>query len=169
MPLLLMSWLLESSGHQRQWWLRRINGSLFMSNNFNYSCNLSVKICFVIPDVNSTWQGLITQDQSLSTIEVLTSDSNYGVFCTDGWTQHYHDDVIKWKHFPRHWPFVRGIHRSPVNSPHKGQWHGALMFFFHLCLNKRLSKHSWFATPSPSLWRHCNNHKGGYLLNLVFA
>ena len=32
-----------------------------------------------------------------------------------------HDDVIKWKHFPRSWPFVRGIHRSPVNSPHKGQ------------------------------------------------
>ena len=39
-----------------------------------------------------------------------------------------HDDVIKWKHFPRYSPFVRGIHRSPVNSPHKGQWHGALMF-----------------------------------------
>ena len=35
-------------------------------------------------------------------------------------------DVIKWKHF--YWPFVRGIHRSPVNSPHKGQWRGALMF-----------------------------------------
>ena len=30
------------------------------------------------------------------------------------------DDVIKWKHFPRYWPFVRGIHRSPVDSPHKG-------------------------------------------------
>ena len=39
-----------------------------------------------------------------------------------------HDDVIKWKHFPRYWPFVRRIHRSPVNSPHKGQWRGALMF-----------------------------------------
>ena len=39
-----------------------------------------------------------------------------------------HDDVIKWTHFPRYWPFVRGIHRSPVNSPHKGQWRGALMF-----------------------------------------
>ena len=38
-----------------------------------------------------------------------------------------HDDVIKWKHFPRYWPFVRGIHRSPVNSPNKGQWRGALM------------------------------------------
>ena len=39
----------------------------------------------------------------------------------------YHD-VIKWKHFPRYWPFVRGIHRCPLNSPHKGQWRGALMF-----------------------------------------
>ena len=35
-----------------------------------------------------------------------------------------HDHVIKWKHFPLYWPFVG----SPVNSPHKGQWHGALMF-----------------------------------------
>ena len=25
-----------------------------------------------------------------------------------------YDDVIKWKHFPRCWPFVRGIHRLPV-------------------------------------------------------
>ena len=25
--------------------------------------------------------------------------------------RHSHDDVIKWKHFPRNWPFVRGIHR----------------------------------------------------------
>ena len=39
-----------------------------------------------------------------------------------------HDDVIKWKHFPRNWPFVPEIHRSPVNFPHKGQWRGALMF-----------------------------------------
>ena len=31
-----------------------------------------------------------------------------------------HGDVIKWKHFPRYWDYVRGIHRSPVNSPHKG-------------------------------------------------
>ena len=39
------------------------------------------------------------------------------------------DDVIKWKKFPRHWPFVRGIHRWPVNSQHKGQWRGALVLF----------------------------------------
>ena len=39
-----------------------------------------------------------------------------------------------WRHqmetFPRYWPFVRRIHRSPVNSPHKGQWRGALRFSF---------------------------------------
>ena len=26
-----------------------------------------------------------------------------------------HDDVIKSEHFPRYWPFVRGIHRSSTN------------------------------------------------------
>ena len=70
-----------------------------------------------------------------------------------------HDDVIKWKHFPRHWTFVRGIHRSPVNSPHKGHWRGALLFSLICAFNKRLSKRSWgwwFETPSRSLWRHCN-------------
>ena len=36
--------------------------------------------------------------------------------------------VIKWKHFSRYWPFMRGTHRSPVNSPHKCQWRGDLMF-----------------------------------------
>ena len=69
-----------------------------------------------------------------------------------------HDDVIKWKRFPRYWPFVRGIHRWPVNSLHKGQWRGALVFFY-LLLNKQLSKQWWwwwFETPSPPLWRHCN-------------
>ena len=39
-----------------------------------------------------------------------------------------HDDVIEWKHFLRYWPFVRGIHRWPVDSPHKGQWRGILLF-----------------------------------------
>ena len=30
------------------------------------------------------------------------------------WYWPIHDDVIKWKHFPRYWPFVRGNDRSPV-------------------------------------------------------
>ena len=49
--------------------------------------------------------------------------------CSSAWAVYlnHHDDVIKWIYFPRYWPFVRRIHRSPVNSPHKGQWRGALM------------------------------------------
>ena len=35
---------------------------------------------------------------------------------------------MKWKHLPCYRPFVRGIHRSPVDSPHKGHWRGTLMF-----------------------------------------
>ena len=43
--------------------------------------------------------------------------------------------VVSWwrnemETFSRYWPFVRGIHRLPVNSPHQGQWRGALMFSF---------------------------------------
>ena len=30
---------------------------------------------------------------------------------------------------PRYWLFMRGIHRWPVNSPHKGQWRGPVMFW----------------------------------------
>ena len=95
-----------------------------------------------------------------------------------------HDDVIKWKHFLRYWPFVRGIYRSLVNSPHRGQWRGALMLvrldlfnddtrpsghissprwsfdvFFDLRLIKRLSKHSrgwWFEMLLRPLWCYCN-------------
>ena len=85
--------------------------------------------------------------------------------------QHFHDDVIKWKHFSRSWPFVRGIHRSrwipqrPVTR--------SFDVFFDLRLNKRLSKQPWswwFEKPSWLLWRQCNDYKGqaqhGFLLRL---
>ena len=64
-----------------------------------------------------------------------------------------HDDVIKWKHFPRYWPFVWGIHRSPVNSHHDKASDAEPR------LKKGLSKQSrrlWFEMSSRSLWRHCN-------------
>ena len=47
----------------------------------------------------------------------------------------------------------------PVNSTHKGQWRGPLMFFY-LRPNKRLIKQPWgwwFETPSWSLWHQCND------------
>ena len=52
--------------------------------------------------------------------------------CNRTWEKTYycqpHDDVIKWKHFPRNWPLCAGNSPVPVNSAHKGQWRGALMF-----------------------------------------
>ena len=56
---------------------------------------------------------------------VFQSRCSVGPILTD--TNLLYDDVIKWKHFPCYWPFVREIHWSLVNSPHKGQWPGALM------------------------------------------
>ena len=65
-----------------------------------------------------------------------------------------HDDVIKGKQFPRYWPFVRGIHRSPVNSPHKGQWRGALIFTL-ICA--RIN--GWVNNrEAGDLRRHCAHH-----------
>ena len=57
-------------------------------------------------------------------------NTKFGLYHDDvmAWKRYAHDDIIEWKHFPRYWPFVRRIHRSPVNSPQKGQWRGALMF-----------------------------------------
>ena len=50
-----------------------------------------------------------------------------GILYQQRLSSYCHHNVIKWKHFPRYWSFVRGIHRSSVNSPHKGQWRGALV------------------------------------------
>ena len=59
---------------------------------------------------------------------VLSSEHAWLVDSLNWIGRNAHDGVIKCNHFPRYWPFVRGIHRSPVDSPNKGQWRGALMF-----------------------------------------
>ena len=76
----------------------------------------------------------------------------FGLWLSTSWWRHQMET------FSALLAFVRGIHRSPVNFPHKGQWRGALML--SLICNKRLSKQSrrwWLETPSRSLWRHCND------------
>ena len=66
----------------------------------------------------------------------------------------FHDDVIKWKHFPSYSPFVglRWILRTKASGDE-------LWCFFDLRLNRRLSKQSWgwwFKTQPRPLWRHSN-------------
>ena len=44
------------------------------------------------------------------------------------WVIMVHAIVINWKYIPCYWPFMRGIHQSLADSPHKGQRHRVLMF-----------------------------------------
>ena len=70
-----------------------------------------------------------------------------------------HDDVIKWKHFPRYWPFAREF---PTQRPVTRSFD----IFFDLRLNQRLSKQAWgwwLETLSRPLWRYRNAR---WLLNL---
>ena len=62
--------------------------------------------------------------------------------------------LFKWKYFPRHCPFARGLHWSPVNPPHKGQWHGSLMFSLICpCIN------GWVNNRKAGDWRrYCAQH-----------
>ena len=65
--------------------------------------------------------------------EPLLNTWSYVTLFADAYMWHQvqwaHGDVIKWKHFSALLVVCAGIHRSPVNSPHKGQWCGALMFY----------------------------------------
>ena len=69
-----------------------------------------------------------------------------------------HDDVIKWKHFPHYWPFVREF-TGPGEFPAQKPVTRSFDVFFDLRLNKRWSKQPWgwwFETLSRQLWRHRN-------------
>ena len=78
----------------------------------------------------------------------------------------FHDDVIKWKHFPRYWPFVLRVTGLCVGNslvidefPTQRPVTRSFDVFFDLRLNKRLSKQSWgcwFEMLSCPLWRHHN-------------
>ena len=50
---------------------------------------------------------------------------------------------------------VRGIHWSPVNSPHKGQWRGAWMFYF-TCAWTNIWVNNRVAGDLRRHWAHCD-------------
>ena len=52
----------------------------------------------------------------------------------------YNNDVMTCKGFPHYWPFVRGIQRQPVDSPHKGPVKQSFHIFFVISRNKLLNK-----------------------------
>ena len=76
---------------------------------------------------------------------LLILHSWYGCWIGDSWhaTMNYYAafwlsrvDVIKWKYFPRYWPFMRGIHQSPAQRPMTRSFD----VFFDLRLKDRVSK-----------------------------
>ena len=103
--------------------------------NRQYSAVLVVTICHYD---NMKWTGVNKYLNSLNRVMSNQRDELITRKCHEEphrcsirkilWS--FNDDVIRWKHFPRYWSFVRGIHRSTVNSPHNSQWRGALMFLW---------------------------------------
>ena len=89
-----------------------------ISNVLNVKHNLGIGILSFQINIILKWTSGDLVDGELGVVQQATSSVR---------AAHYY--VIKWEHFPHYWPFVRGIHRSPVDSPHKGQWRGALVFF----------------------------------------
>ena len=111
------------------------------------ACELS-KTEFILLDRDKApiWKASLSFDMFLNLAELHVRICKVFVPISDKYIQHHyskvhnqnalnavcfganHDDVIKWNYFPRYWPFVRLIRRSPVNSSHKGQSREALMF-----------------------------------------
>ena len=87
--------------------------------------------------------GTVRRYNSLGSVYAIRHSSLYIILC-----------VTWWRHQIETFP--------AENSPHKGQWRGALVIFY-LRLNKRLSKQPWgwwFETLSRPLWRHrSESHK----------
>ena len=85
---------------------------------------------------------------------------NYGQPCTivplacHSPLQQIYDDVIKWRHLPRNWPFFAGNSLVTGEFPSQRPVTRSFDVLFDPHLNKRLSEQSrgwWFETPSRSL------------------
>ena len=105
----------------------------------------------VMPHVHvwTHWGQVFVHILCVQLIENFVTKTSYGRY------------VSWWRHeieaFSASLSFCAG--NSPVNSPHKGQWRGALMLSL-ICtwingwVNNREA--GWFETPSHPLWRHRN-------------
>ena len=109
----------------------------YFQNNWTRLTVVSVRpspsVLWSIPETTTrsrcktpSWLASLTRMRAITWIRTLRKRHPSQSLCKK--VRSFYDDVIKWKHFPRYWPFVGEIHQSTVNSPHKGQWRGAVMF-----------------------------------------
>ena len=109
--------------------IRRIHWETFRESSAEVEQLQNLEPKFTLnPNLTSFCLSIISFNSGLVVLKFCTEHgSDTAVPCAQFQKIERHDDAIKWKHVPRYWPFVRGIHRSPVNSLHKGQWRRALM------------------------------------------
>ena len=126
-----------------------------------YRCNLQYISTGSVDGLASNWWEAITWADVDQTLWRHMNKIILYLFCQDT-THCIHYDVIKWKHFPRYWPFVICEGNTPVIGGFPSQRPVACSFdvFFDLHFNKRLSiqlRRRWLETPSQSLLRHSND------------
>ena len=73
--------------------------------------------------------------------------------------------IIKWKHFPRYWPFVRGIHRSPGGFPSQRPVTRSFDVFFDLGLNDGWTN----SRDAGDLRRHHAHYEVSVMCDLYFV
>ena len=143
----------------RQWeaiWASFINLHGFMISISTSSKSISSSVCWAIRVYFEQGVFISVFTTALLCLSLYSASQNYPhILCFVVLSESSHDDVIKWKHLPRYWSCVRGIHRSPVNSPHKGQWRRALMFSF-ICV----WINGWVNNHEAGDFRRCRAHYG---------
>ena len=73
-----------------------------------------------------------------------------------------HDDSMAWKHFRHYRPFVREIHQSLVESPHKRGSYTDLWIFLSCKLNQAVeqtAKYRIMWNTITLIWHHCNEKR----------
>ena len=143
----------------------------------SFDCFYSITVFFVLAEIGEK----AGHDLIMYLLCIFVAPDVYGRSVAN-----MRDDVIKRKHFPRYWPFVRVFCPSPVISPHRGQWRGALLFsliwaFTNSWVNNRdagdLKRHGAnydvivigvsivnYVTPD-----HCNSHIQSHIQPLLMT
>ena len=151
------------------WWFETPSWSLWRQCNDVVMYLFDQRICIFSYFLPTRTLWLIVAMSQLMCTTTLCPHRLYSVWYVRTWWREWltmemlsnvvtldHDDVITWKLFLRYWPFALGIHRSPVNSPHKGQWHWALMFSLISACIKGWAWTKWTVLQTGSIrWTLC--------------
>ena len=87
---------------------------------------ISIMSFSVLCEIWNRWNDLINKLGDILEWLLSSKPRNTYRYLPSDW---HHDDVAALKRFLDHWPFVRGIHRSPMDSPKRASDAEPLCFF----------------------------------------